>query len=220
MMKPIKLMIIGKMGTGKGLAADYVTERHGAYRFTRSELMKKVCFALVNGLGSLDGFLERLYPGDVETQDKLRDDLLRYAAHYVEEPGKPRKLFQEVTDLVLGYNPLAYDQELAQRISTLKPDGAETPIYLIDDVRSLEGYQYYHDLGYCSLRMDADLSVRRLRMLRRDGYLPSLETFNHPSETALDGIRADYTIQNNGDEPTGVYLEIDSMIQDLRSANA
>lgn len=213
--KEIKLMIIGKMGTGKSTVVDYLVEQHQAMRFTRSNLMKRVCYSLVDGIGSLDDYLDRLYPEDTDIQDELREKLFQYIANYEPEPGKPRRLFQEVTDIVMEANPLVYDLELSHRINQMKPLIAQ-PFYLIDDVRSLEAYNFYHEQGYKTLRVQAALDIRRLRMLRRDGHLPSPETFNHPSEIELDQVKHDFLLENNDNNTENIYASIDKLIKNLR----
>jgi hypothetical protein len=54
-------------------------------------------------------------------------------------------------------------------------------------------------------------------MVQPDGYLPSEQTFDHPSETALRDTAHDYRIDNNGDDPAALYRQLDALIATLRA---
>ena len=67
------------------------------------------------------------------------------------------------------------------------------------------------------MRIDASETVRRERMMSRDGYLPSEETFAHISETDLDGIDHDFSIRNDSQDLIGFYGDLDRIVLQLRS---
>ena len=50
-------------------------------------------------------------------------------------------------------------------------------------------------------------------MFRRDGYLPSEETLDHASETALRDVEnIDYVLDNSGDNPQELYRAVDDSL--------
>lgn len=202
-------MITGKMGAGKGFAAARFTHRYGATRWRRSELMKRLAHSFVDHTDSPDQILERIFPDRQECHD-VRQALLDYAANYQPEPGKPRLLYQQVTAICQQFDPLCFEEELESRIMATEND-----FNLIDDVRSPAAFNYFADLGYSSLRIEANEVVRKERILARDGYLPTEASFNHPSETDLDDFDHHFTVVNNGDDLNSFYHQLDAVYQEL-----
>lgn len=204
-----KLMISGKMGSGKGVASAHLQQAHGALCWSRTERMKALAHAVADQVGDLEGILAAVLPG-VDERDRARQALLTYIAGYQPEPGKPRQLYQDITQLVMDIDPLAFERELHQRITdSVKVSRA---LVLIDDVRSLDAFRFFADHGFISIRIDASEPVRRERMRMRDGYIPPQAAFEHPSETELDGVEHDHVIINNGADPRVLHDQIDRII--------
>lgn len=200
-----KLLITGKMGAGKGFAAARISNRYAATRWTRTELMKRLAHGLVDMSDDPDVILKRLFP-DNDQRDEVVDDLLIYTNSYQPELGKPRRLYQDITQICQEHDPLCFEVELADRIAKTKSEFS-----LIDDVRSKAAFNYFADLGYQSLRIDATEEIRKQRMLTRDGYLPSEDSYKHSSETELDDIEHDFSIENNDEDLDIFYKNIDKI---------
>lgn len=209
-MSDIKLLITGKMGSGKSYAADYLVSEHGAMRWSRTELMKRLSHAVVDHIGDPDEILERTFPNE-EERGAVRDELFAY--RYTPEDGKPRRLYQDITEICQEHNPLCFEQELETRIRAI----GDCEFSLIDDVRKLSAFEYFSERGYATLRIDASEKIRRERMMSRDGYLPSEETFAHVSETDLDGIEHDFSIRNDSQDLISFYSELDRIVEVLRN---
>jgi len=209
----VRLLITGKMGSGKGYCADYISEKFNAQRWSRTELMKLLSHSVADQVGDPDAVLQRIFP-DAGLRDEVRAELISYAAGYVSEPGKPRRLYQDVTEICQQHDPLCFERELADRIEKV----GECDFFLIDDVRSAAAFDYFTARGYRSLRIEAPEEVRRSRMLARDGYLPSEETFNHPSEIELDTVEHDFTVDNDGADLDAFYAELDRIMLSLKAA--
>jgi dephospho-CoA kinase len=215
------LMISGKMATGKSLAADYLVNNHHAIRWTRAHLMKKVAHALIDQVGDLERLLVKLFPDNEQTRQEVRYKLLKYAAQYAPEEGKKRRLYQDVTEIIQSFDPLVFERELLAQVENAKrnhqkanPEGRV--LILIDDIRSKNAFDFFAEHDYHTIRMEADLSVRRARMLRRDGKLPHPQTLEHPSETELDGVETKYVIINNDLESTSaLFSKLDEIVQEI-----
>jgi dephospho-CoA kinase len=208
---PLKLLITGKMGTGKDYAADRLVDVYHASRWSRTELMKKLAHALApEQIGDPEAILIRLFP-DAEQREEVRMELLRYIAIYEPEPGKSRRLYQDVTAICQDHDPLVFEVELADRINAV----GDVNFSLIDDVRSAEAFEFFTRRDYLSLRIEAPDDICRARMLKRDVYLPSDETFRHSSETALDEISHDFVIDNSTNDPERLYQALDQMMTAL-----
>jgi dephospho-CoA kinase len=206
-------MITGKMGAGKGFAAARFTHRYGATRWTRSELMKRLAHSFVDRTDLPDEILLRIFP-DRQDRDQVREALLDYADNYQPEPGKPRLLYQQVTAICQDFQPLCFEEELEARIASTESD-----FNLIDDVRSLPAFEYFSDLGYRSLRIEASAEARTQRILARDGYLPATASLQHPSESALDQVDHHFVVVNNGDDLNSFYHQLDNVYQELANAD-
>lgn len=206
----MKLLITGKMGSGKSLAANYLVSEYGAQRWSRTELMKRLAHAVVDHTLPPDPILEKIFPSPSE-REAVRSDLLRYAATYMPEFGKPRRLYQDITEICQNYDALCFERELLQRIE----EAPEENFCLIDDVRKMSAFEFFVGHGFRSLRIEADEEIRRERILRRDGYLPSEETFVHSSETELDNTPHEFTLANNNEDLRAFYGELDDLMQSL-----
>lgn len=203
----MKLLITGKMGSGKSLAANYLVAEYGAQRWSRTELMKRLAHAIVDHTLPPDPILEKIFL-DPSEREEVRSELLRYGATYMPEFGKPRRLYQDITEICQNHDPLCFERELLQRIR-LAPD---ENFCLIDDVRKLSAFEFFTEHDFRSLRIDADEAIRRERIMRRDGYLPSEETFLHSSETELDDTPHEFTISNNSEDLRGFYQELHELM--------
>lgn len=212
----VRMLLTGKMGAGKSYAALYLESAHGAVRWSRTELMKRLAHAVANGAGSPDDVLNRLF-SDEDERNHVRDSLFHYIVGYQEEPGKPRKLYQEITDICQEYNPLCFEVELANRIDAAA-GGEASKFSLVDDVRILPAFEYFNERGFVTVRITAPDDVCRSRMLRRDGYLPDEAAFSHISETELDGVTHEYVIDNSSANVRDLYAKLDQLVIDVSSA--
>lgn len=209
----MKLIITGKMGSGKDFAAAYLEHKYGAQIWARTEMMKRLAHAMVDHTAAPDQILEAIFPEPGE-REAVRRDLFHYAATYMPEIGKPRRLYQDVTEICQEHDPLCFERELAARIDRAR-DGST--FCLIDDVRSLAAYEFFVSQGFSSLRINASEELRKQRMLQRDGYLPDEETLVHPSETQLDGVQHTWTILNEGTEED-LYEGLIQVMSELSAA--
>lgn len=201
------------MGSGKSFAANYLEKEHHASRWSRTELMKRLAHAVADHIGSPDELLERIFP-DPAQRAEVREELLSYVAHYEPEPGKPRRLYQDITQICQDHDPLCFERELDARIRAC----GEGEFSLIDDVRSKAAFDYFTERGYRSLRIEAPEEVRLARMLRRDGSLPPKETLEHPSETELDGVPHEFVIHNESSDVEDLYRALDEVLAEIRGA--
>jgi hypothetical protein len=209
--QPVLLLMTGSMGAGKSVGADFYVEHRGASRWSRTELMKRLAHAIADSIGDPTEILRRIVPDD-EDRHELTYSLLDYIATYEPEPGKPRKLYQDITQICQDHDPLCFERELAARID----QAGDAEFCLIDDVRSHAAFEFFSARGYRSVRIDAQELVRRQRMKQRDGYLPPEATFTHPSETELVEVNHDHVIENNEDNPARLYKALDDVLQIAR----
>jgi dephospho-CoA kinase len=207
-----KLLITGKMASGKSYASEYLVSNHQATRWSRTELMKPLAHALADEAGDLDDLISRIFH-DEDDKAEVRRELMSYIASYDPEPGKPRRLYQDVVEICQRKDPYCFEVELEGRINS----SPGSHFVIIDDVRVREAFDYFSERGFISLRINSSEEVRKKRMLARDGILPAEETLNHISETALDGLPHDFIIVNNDDNLDSFYKKLDKLVLTLRS---
>ena len=212
---PLRLLICGKMGSGKSTAADYLVDHHGAVRWSRSTAMKRLAHALVDQSEPVDPLLRELLR-DPNMCASATAALIRYAASYEPEPGKPRRLYQDVAQIVMERDPLAFERDITRRIDQIDEPTSDQMI-LVDDVRSIASFEWFRAHDFTSLRITASREQREARMRDRDGYLPDEETFAHRSELELDQERVDHEIENDSDDPSDLFRSVDVVVEELRA---
>lgn len=210
----VRLMMTGKMGSGKSSASEYLREAHGATCWSRTETMKALAHALAFQSGDVDEILGSLL-SDPDSLERARRNLLAYAAVYEPEPGKPRRLYQDVVQILLDEDPLCFERELLARMEEAEA-GSRTEFSLVDDVRNREALRFFAERGYRSLRIDADDAICRRRMLDRDGYLPDESAFAHPSERELDAEPHEFRIVNDSDDWVALHEALDVVVAQIR----
>lgn len=105
--------------------------------------------------------------------------------------GKPRWRYQALGQSLREIDEDVWIRALDNRISANYPT-----IGVIDDVRNTNEFNHYSAAGYISIRVECDYHLRLERLYRRDGTV-DINALDHETETALDGVKHDYTIYNN-----------------------
>jgi predicted kinase len=211
----LRLMVCGKMGSGKSMAADYLVEAHHARRWSRSTRMKQLANAVAFG-EPIDSMLEAVLPS-ADVRAVVIDQLRGYGDEYEPEPGKPRRLYQDVAEIVMMHDPLAFERELVARINAAATEG---DFILIDDVRSRPAFDWYVSQQFWSIRIAASEDVRKQRMLARDGFVPAVETFEHLSETELDDVEVDFDVANEDAGREVIFTDLDEIVLLLRGGKS
>lgn len=203
----IKVLLTGPMGSGTSTAADHL-EAKGFTRWSRTELMVRLAYAIgPQQNGNPDELLGRIFDDEHE-RDEVRLQLLRYAARYEPEAGKPRRLIQDVTAICQAHDPLCFEVELDERMRA----AGVGPHTLIDDVRSRDALEFYAAHGFTTVRLHAPRDICERRLLAKEGALPPAEVLNHASETELDDVIHDVVIDNSVDGLRHLYAQLDELI--------
>jgi dephospho-CoA kinase len=211
--KQLKLIMVGQMATGKTSLSDYLQENYHATAWTVAEMIKRISHALVDHNGDLEKYLETTFPQEEEQRRALKQ-LLAFANRYKREAGKPRQLYQEVGEIGREINRHCWEEELMQRVASSPSD-----FILVDDVRSKEGFNFFTSRGFKSVKLVADLNVRKKRLLQRDGVLPNDSVFIHVSETEMETFPTDYHIHNESDDLSEPIHELNKIIAILQQSH-
>jgi dephospho-CoA kinase len=105
--------------------------------------------------------------------------------------GKPRHVLQHIGMSMREIDPYVWIKYLDKTILRYNA------IPVIDDIRLTNEYEHYTNKNYISIRVLCDDDIRIERMRYRDGDV-DLATLYHHTETELDDIVCDYTVDNNG----------------------
>lgn len=207
------LLIMGKSHTGKTTASNFLTQEYGATAWTTAERIKQIAHALLGQTGNLGELLATVLADEGDLAEATYQ-LLRYAENYEPEPGKPRRLYQDVGQIIRDLSPrtrFCWEEELYSRIM------ASNARFIVVDGRAKETHHFFcGQLGFASLRLEAPLEVRKQRMLARDGHAADPATFHHQSETDVDELAFDYVINNASDDHEALYAQLRSLMDELR----
>ena len=160
----VRLLLTGRMGSGVSAAAHYL-ESLGASRWDRPELMCRLAHAIgPMQLGNPDELLERVFHEETD-RDEVRLELLRYAARYEPEPGRPHRLYQDVTDICQRHDALCFEVELDERMQA----SGTGPFAVIDAVCSRDALEFFAgpERGYVTVRIACEEPVRLTPPARR-----------------------------------------------------
>ncbi len=213
----MKLMLVGRIGTGCTEGAQHLADRWGAICFQRTRLMHAICHALVDGAGDLDFLLQRLFPDDENTVAKLRSQLLKYVLEYVPDERRQRQLYQQVVQIVQKHDPLAFETELEARLELAGQQVSGDKILVIDELYTLPAFEYFVARGFIPIKFVSPKSLARKRIEERDGFLPTEGTFDHETESDIDLMPCDVTINNDG-TITQLRTKIDQALLTLGAA--
>lgn len=120
--------------------------------------------------------------------DKVKEiqrDLFPYLA------GKPRHVLQHIGMSMRDIDADVWIRWLDKQIL------AHGKLAVIEDCRILNEYDHYAAKGYISIRVTCDDDTRIERMRQRDGTV-DMDALQHRTETELDDIVCDYTVDNGG----------------------
>lgn len=201
--------MVGQMATGKTSLSNYLQEQYHATAWTVAEMIKRISHALVDQNGDLESCLIRVFPDETDRKQVFQK-LLIFASNYEREGGKPRRLYQEVGQIGRDINSYCWEEELVQRIKKSPSD-----FILVDDIRSKEGFGFFTDRDFKSIKLIAPLEIRKRRLLKRDGFVPDDSVFTHVSETEMESFPTDYVIENTQDNLVGPVKELNQIINEL-----
>lgn len=227
----MKLMVLGKFGTGKTTVSDHVIMKHGFKRAMLATGLKKMAdliqypnrewelmHLIANVVDASDlsadlirpmhSHLERLKSEHPSERNWTFGSVIKFLTT-LERPEfiKNRALLQEVgTQFRQTYHDEIWINYTDKKIVGPLVDSG-TPV-VVDDVRFKNEYDFLKARGFLPIRINSEWENRKSRLMARDGVVNE-HRLNHISETDLD----DYG------EAEGVNeIHNDSTLEDLLSA--
>lgn len=132
----------------------------------------------------------------------LADKVKEVARDLFKMEGKDRGLL-----IKIGTGMRAIDEDVWVNY-LLQSHGPNKP-WVIPDVRFLNEFNKFKEMGGVAVAVDADVEVRS----KREGYDPEYE--NDPTEGALVHLEHDYRIDNNGTIPQ-LFMQVYQLGESLR----
>lgn len=165
---PLKIGITGKMRSGKDQVAELIQSQ------------------LENNGDSVRviGFAEGI------------KDLLSYYTPKIFKEGKPRYAYQRVGQVMREVYEDVWVDRVIDRIKILVREDPNVNI-IVKDVRQPNEFAALKKMGYTIIKVEADTSVRVARSLSSNDSF-DISHLYHETELAVDTIKADYVIENNG----------------------
>lgn len=200
------IAIHGKMGAGKDYLANLLTNslpksRQLSFAGTLKKYINLMLSLKRNGQGH--NALAQILGVPEDAIDHIFNDILPSNLDkvdaYVKTP-EMRKLYQYFGDVKREQEPNFFvDKTIERALSLLSKKNIDHVI--ISDVRFPNEYDAVLHENALFIHLDVPTGTRHARILARDGFAPSNESENHPSETALDNIkRRKDTLVFTGDE--------------------
>jgi hypothetical protein len=207
----VKIVIMGKMASGKTFASGHLVNDWGGSSWTVAERIKQIAHALVDQNGDL-GALLQLVVEDDDLVDLATRELLKFAERYEPEPGdKPRRLYQEVGQILRDLDPrtqFCWEEDLERRIQAYPSN------LTVVDIRAKESFRFFvGERGYASMLIVAPEDVRMRRMISRDSHaVTDPQMLGHVSETDVDELDFEFVVHNPEDDPSKLFSELDRIV--------
>jgi len=193
-----RVMIIGKMTSGKTTLATHLVENFGFKKLALADKLKEIVNAFDQPNMTTQKIIQTFVSRYIHLTDAEYQNLV-YAIDNTrripDEKPKPRRRLQ-----YLGTeggrktvrNTIWIDILTAQ----LKPYGR----YVIDDVRFPNEFQAFYNIGFTPVKLVVSPETQEERLVRLYGnYDPAI--LKHDSETGYDLIKVDLRYQINNDGP-------------------
>lgn len=184
------LGFMGKVEAGKDTACDYFVEGFNARVLSFAEPLKDVCFSILN---KSHGVPEECFWG---TQAEKLADLSEYGLN----GWSGRTICQHIgTEGFRAISPTVWTRYVKAIVKEfILSDPSELLVF--SDVRFQTEVDAIHDLGGYVVRLTRDVNK---------GHNVGIS--NHTSESEMDGIVADYIIDNEGLTLDEFYLQLDNL---------
>lgn len=177
----MKVIIIGKMASGKSSIANYLDEKHGFTVISLAEVIKEMEKQLewkdTTDLQIVERFFNYLDP----MKKAMMVKILEEARKIPREKGKPRLRLQHIGT---ESRKRLYDAIWIEQASK-RAEGIENVV--IEDVRFVNEFLYFKRLGYKTILLSVNEDVQRDRIIQLYGKLDP-KALTHPSETGVDEI--------------------------------
>jgi dephospho-CoA kinase len=171
------MIIVGKMASGKSTLAKFFCN-HGYKEYAFADNLK----AIVNLVGyNMQGSIEMLYELAPYKNVSMLVPLLEHTQAIQDSPHNRLRL-QYFGQAVRDIYPNYWIDSLRQKIEKETP-----PYYVISDCRYKNEFDAFRETNL-TLFLNVPDEVRKKRIVDRDGFY-DIKSFNHPSETELEGLK-------------------------------
>lgn len=215
---PVGLVLMGKRAAGKSFASGRLVSAWGATAWTVAERIKQISHALIDQNGPLGDLLSVVLPEE-GLGDEATRQLLRYADTYEPEAGaKPIRLYQDIGEILRHLDPsslFCWEEDLQRRIE------ANPSALTVVDLRAKESFDFFVvQRRYSSVLVTAPDAVRERRMAIRDRHvIVDPAATGHVSETDVDNLDFEFVVNNDSDDPTRLYGEMDAIVRTVAERN-
>lgn len=183
----MKVLVIGKMASGKTTIANYLQSNHKFKVLSLAEPIKWMEAAIAKG--ELPYQVAKSYMPHLSAPEMLEFvGVLEEALLIPREQPKPRKRLQ-----FIGTEGGRQRVRNDIWIEYADKRGSDYPNVVIDDVRFINEFEYFRSRGWKAIGLKVDAETQKQRILNVYGkYDPIVIT--HPSETGVDEILTKYPV--------------------------
>jgi len=166
----IPILIVGTMGSGKTIVADYLVNEYKYKKHSMAYWLKHTIM-LHYGLDKIDK--------DMIINDKTM-----------------RKLMQELGNYMRKIDIKWHIDEVIRRLKECKHED----LFVIDDIRFINELNSFTEFKPISIKIVSDERTRLERIILRDMIVPSETEIHDVSEIDIIDMVTDFTIDNNKDK--------------------
>ena len=177
------ILLVGKMGSGKGVLSDMICNQYNYNRHSMADWLKKTIQKHYNLTELRKNDLIKLGSGKEIT---VREAFQLFGTEAIRN-------FDSNWHLDEVINSIEYNIDMSCMIDHLPYK------FIIDDIRFLNEADVLSKKYNCiKIRIETDEPLRMSRLKDRDGTSPTKGQMSHTSETELDSLPTNYIITNNG----------------------
>lgn len=221
---PLLVAFTGKICSGKGTACDYVLKRFGGIKVSWADAVKIEVY---------DALAEKRNKSWTQITGKVDSDIFHPALDAFKSTEIPKLVIPTDEEKIEWINlrknvlrPLLqwwgtdyrrtqdnqyWIKQGIKKVEQARLDGLH--VIVNDDTRFYNEATAIHEIGFDLVRIITGDREQELRAIERDGKFDP-ECRKHASETDLDTLYHDYTVENNG-AVHDFYANIDRVVEEI-----
>ena len=204
MTEPLRIVLTGKLRSGKSEAANQLWYKHGFKELAFGDQLKRVADELFDGTEVEEYASELIYRGDTDIPFLSDDDIVGYR--------KPRRRYQDFGQAMRQLDPNVWIRQVERSMSVWENMRYVKGI-VVSDARQPNEIEWARNNVFTIIRVTAD-DETRLQRAQEAGDNFTMEDLGHETEQHIDSFSVDYDVINDGtvDE---LRRKIDAIVSEL-----
>ena len=208
MTEPLRIVITGKLRSGKSAVAEQLWYKHGFKELAFGDELKRIADELFDGTEVKEYASEPIYRGDTDIPFLSDDDIVGYR--------KPRRRYQIFGQLMRQIDPDVWIRQVEQSMHVWE-NMRDVKGIVVSDARQPNEIECVRNNGFTIIRVTAD-DETRLQRAQEAGDNFRAEDLRHETELYVDSIEADYDIWNGeGVSEDELRRKVDELLAEIKA---